>query len=137
MDAASYTPLSEGTYEIPYAAVLYRPAGSSGGFIDGGDVDMFTLNLNPTRKQRYRKNARVSELATEVTTRIDSTITAKFMQKTDFIRAEALMGTILKVQQVAGALTKDYDNLVPGQFYAVGGYDAPSGAAQGPAACQA
>ncbi|TXN30818.1 hypothetical protein [Methylobacterium sp. WL19] len=64
----------------------------------------------------------MSYLAIETTTRIDCTVTGKFMQKTPFIRAAALMGVALDVAQAAGAVTTDVTNLVAGQFYAVGAY---------------
>lgn len=122
LPAASYAPLSAGLYEISFANVLYRPVSSNGVWYDGGDLDSFSLNINPTRKQRYAKNGSVSYLATEATTRIDSTVTAKFMQKTKFIRAASLLGVAYDVNQAPGVVTADVLDLVAGGFYTVGAY---------------
>lgn len=122
LQSSNYTLLDKGLYEIPYATVLGRVPGSGSSFQDLGDWDSFSLNLNPTRKQRWTKRGAVSQLAEEVTTRIESQCTGKAMQKTGFVRAAALMGSIYPVQQAAGAVAPINVSFRVGDYLYLGAY---------------
>lgn len=119
---SDYEVLDEGLYEISYGTVLGRRIGYEGGFTDLGDVDGFSLNLDPQKKQRFGKKGRSSYLATEATIRIDSQITGKFMQKTSLVRGASLAGVNYDVSQAAGPVAAVSQKLAAGEFFYIGAY---------------
>lgn len=90
--AANYGVLSSGTYSIPYASVLAKLVGTSK-WILLGDVDSFSLTIEPQRQDRYGKDGSTRTLRASVVTQVDSTVSFKAMQWTSFIRALSVMGT--------------------------------------------
>ena len=125
--AADYSPLDNGTYDFPFAEVVYRAivrgTQKRTGWRQFGDVDSFTMNLNVTKVSRYAKNRSVRTKAIEIVTQIDSTISFKCMQIDDYVRACALLGVPVFMTQVAGASTYTEQDVRVGDIIYVGAYD--------------
>ena len=120
---ANYTKLSSGLYTIDYGSVLGRRIGSKGGFTDLGDTEMLNLNITPTRKQRWSKKGKRSNLALEATVRLDAVVTGKFMQKIGLIRAAALMGKVVSEVQAPGVIAPEPVMLKVGEYLYLGAYN--------------
>lgn len=130
LQAADYTNLSDGLYEIGFGSVLGRRIGYQGGWTDLGDTEMFTINITPTRKQRWSKKGKRANLAKEVTTRLEAVITCKFMQKTGLIRGAAMMGKVLDVVQAPGVIAPVPVMLRAGEYLYLGAYNISAPAVQ-------
>lgn len=111
--AANYRVLDPGLYQIKRAEVLFALVDETEGAVEKwyqfGDVDSFTLNITPTKIERFRKNAAVRTKAAEVTNQVDSAVSFTCYQWIPFVRALSVMGKQeYLVQEAAVAQTKAF-----------------------------
>lgn len=127
VQASDYQVLDNGLYSLPFAEVIYRPIAKLGEFRRGwrqfGDVDSFNLNLNVQTISRYAKNRRIRTKAIELPNQIDSALSFKPMQFTDYVRAASMLGKPVAFTQVAGAGEYTEEDVLPGDIIYVGAYD--------------
>lgn len=127
VQASDYQVLDNGLYSLPFAEVIYRTVTKVGDFRRGwrqfGDVDNFNLNLNVQSISRFAKNRRLRTKAIEVPTQIDSTLSFKPMQFTDYVRAASMLGKPVAFTQAAGAGEYTEEDILPGDLIFVGEYD--------------
>lgn len=123
MIGPDYEKLDAGTYSIPFGEVAYKPIGYKGGFKTFGDVDSFMLELTPTMVDRWSKNGAVQEIAASVVTRLESSVSFKPMQFTDYSEAISFSGTPYSYTQEAGEYEVLIDSLVAGDHYHAGAQD--------------
>lgn len=98
--ATSYKVLDSGLYSIPLAEVMYSIPGS-GVWHQFGDVDNFTLSITPTKISRFGKNGSTRTKRAEVVTQVDSVVSFRCMQFSQFVRAVSVLGKAETMVQAA------------------------------------
>ena len=123
MAKPAYQVLDNGLYKIGRAEVLFRKIGTQEWF-QFGDVDNFVLSITPTKVARYRKNAATRTKSKEIVNQIDSTVTFRCMQFSDFVRAVSVLGEVEPYTQAAVAAgTYTITAVKVGAIYRLGALD--------------
>jgi len=95
-----FQPLSNDTYIIPKAQILFRPEGQET-FELLGDTDEVTLATNVEETERYTNEAGIRLLALTVVTQVDAELGLTLVQLTDRNRALSLLGLLQSAEQTA------------------------------------
>lgn len=95
-----FQPLSNDTYVIPKAQLLFKPQGEET-FELLGDTDEVTLTINVEETERFTNEAGIRLLALTVVTQVDAELGLTLVQLTDRNRALSLLGLLENAEQTA------------------------------------